>query len=267
MSRIQENFREDSEKAPKDLEQEIDGVRKHMEHTLDLLERKLSPGEMIDSVLNIARGEGGSFARNLTTQVQNNPLPTLLTGVGMLWLMSASNRPPSQGRRSGDGQAHKAMHETIGGARDATRRAQEGGQELGERAHEWSERMSGAAAQAGHGMHDMADSMRERAGRAGRSAREGFRGMESQYGNLMQEQPLLLGALGLALGAALGAMVPRTEAENELMGEYSDRVKRKAADESRQGYQLARDTAERVADAAQREVTQGRHDGGSRAHH
>jgi hypothetical protein len=265
MSRVQEQFREDSNKAPKDLEHEIDGIRNHMEHTLDLLERKLSPGDIIDSVLNMVRGNGGGFAQNLTTQVQNNPLPTLLTSVGLVWLMSASDRPPPRGNGFGDDQAHRTMQGAMGSARNAARRVQEGGHDLGERAHELGERVSGAASQAGHSMHAMADSMRDSAHRAGESARRGVRRMEGQYEHLLEEQPLLLGALGFALGAALGAMVPRTEVEDELMGEYSDRVKHEVADEGREQYQRARDTAERVAGAVQREVTHGKDEGGNTA--
>jgi uncharacterized protein YjbJ (UPF0337 family) len=40
----------------------------------------------------------------------------------------------------------------------------------------------------------------------------------------VESQPLVLGAFGLALGAAVGALLPASEAEDRLMGESRDRV-------------------------------------------
>jgi hypothetical protein len=47
---------------------------------------------------------------------------------------------------------------------------------------------------------------------------------------MMREQPLALGAIGLAVGAFFAAMAPRTHKEDELMGEASDRL----ADQAKQ---------------------------------
>lgn len=41
---------------------------------------------------------------------------------------------------------------------------------------------------------------------------------------LIQQQPLLLGAAGLALGALLGGLLPRTETEDRLMGDARDQL-------------------------------------------
>ena len=39
------------------------------------------------------------------------------------------------------------------------------------------------------------------------------------------DQPLVLAGLGIALGAIIGAALPATDAENELMGDRSDELK------------------------------------------
>lgn len=46
----------------------------------------------------------------------------------------------------------------------------------------------------------------------------------SQLGDLYNKQPLVIGALGLAIGAAIGAIAPRTRTEDDLMGEHSDHL-------------------------------------------
>jgi hypothetical protein len=54
----------------------------------------------------------------------------------------------------------------------------------------------------------------------------------------VQEQPLLMGAIGLAVGAALGASAPRTRQEEQLLGEASRKVTERARDLG--GEQLAK---------------------------
>jgi hypothetical protein len=70
---------------------------------------------------------------------------------------------------------------------------------------------------------DHADELRARAGSA---ARRGTR--EAQAG--IEEHPLLAGTLALALGAALGAALPRTRFEDSRLGGLSDRLMREAED-------------------------------------
>jgi hypothetical protein len=46
----------------------------------------------------------------------------------------------------------------------------------------------------------------------------------SRFGEMMQENPLMIGAAAVALGAIVGFAFPATEKENELLGETRDRV-------------------------------------------
>ncbi len=46
----------------------------------------------------------------------------------------------------------------------------------------------------------------------------------------MEENPLVIGALAVAAGAALGALLPSTAREGQLMGEASRRVKEAIGD-------------------------------------
>jgi hypothetical protein len=62
-----------------------------------------------------------------------------------------------------------------------------------------------------HHMGDAADRLRYQTVRA-----------KDTYHYLRTEQPLILGLLGFALGAAFGAGVPPTRQEDELMGETRD---------------------------------------------
>ena len=63
-------------------------------------------------------------------------------------------------------------------------------------------------------------------------------------------QPLVVGALALAVGAALGGALPRTKTEDDLMGAQSDRL----FDEAERIFQEEKAKALRVADEVKKEV-------------
>lgn len=242
MSNLKDDFRADAGKSPEELEREIDAARQRMERTLDLLERKLSPTEIFDNVVSIAQRNGGQFARNLATQVQNKPLPSVVAGLGLLWLMASSDRPPQPyGEHS---------HSTGDKLRSARNRAGEmaaGIQDTAERARDTAQR-------ARAGAHDVAESVRDQAGRAREATQRGTERVREGYRHLLEEQPLVLGGLGLTLGAALGTMLPRTEIEDELMGETSEDIKHKVQREGERQYAHAKETAQRAAGAALQET-------------
>lgn len=81
----------DAHKSPEKLEEEVNQARARIGEKLETLSNRLSPGELVDQVLGMAREHGGEFTRNLGAQMKNNPVPLIITGIGMSWLMMASN--------------------------------------------------------------------------------------------------------------------------------------------------------------------------------
>lgn len=226
-----ESMKADMHKDPRELEHEADQARNDMEHTLDVLQQRLSPGELVDQVIRTIRQNGGDFGSNLATQVRNNPLPTLLTSAGLTWLIAASNRPPEDGHEYGDS-------------------------EEGSTGRSMRDRASSAAASA----HDTADHLRDAAHRTrsslSRGSRRSAESVRDGFEYLLHEQPILLGALAVATGAAIGALLPATETEDRLIGEASDdaveRLKREGKRRTEQAESAAADVAESAAGAARR---------------
>jgi hypothetical protein len=62
--------------------------------------------------------------------------------------------------------------------------------------------------------------------------------------DFLEDQPLVLGGIGLAIGAALGAALPRTQTENRLMGEASDQIKEQVGQAASEQYDRAKHAAE-----------------------
>ena len=78
---------------PEDLEHKIAEERARVGATLDELQRRLTPGQMVDEVLRHGRGAGTDFIANLSRTLAANPLPAALVGVGLLWLLISPHPP------------------------------------------------------------------------------------------------------------------------------------------------------------------------------
>lgn len=72
----------------------------------------------------------------------------------------------------------------------------------------------------------------------------------------LYERPLVLGALGIAVGAALGASLPTTEREDELLGPMRDDLVERTAEAGREQAEKVKSAAYAAKDAAQREADQ-----------
>ena len=76
------------------IEEDLAATRARLGTHLDELTRRLSPGQLLDEGLAYLRtGQGAEFARNLGTQVRDNPLPVTIAGVGLAWLAVSSSLP------------------------------------------------------------------------------------------------------------------------------------------------------------------------------
>jgi hypothetical protein len=71
-------------------------------------------------------------------------------------------------------------------------------------------------------------SAKERASQLGSSARQQLERARGGWDSMLNEHPLALGAIGLAIGAVVAAMAPRTEKEDQLMGQARDDLLDKA---------------------------------------
>src|SRR5207237_540482 len=81
-------------KSSAQLEQESEQARNSVAETLDELRSRVTPGQMLDQLIDYARDSNGAmFFRNLGQQVVDNPLPVTLVGAGFAWLMIQSTRP------------------------------------------------------------------------------------------------------------------------------------------------------------------------------
>ena len=234
--------RRSSDKRPEEIEEEIAQTRADMDSTLDAIQRKLSPPELLEQALAYVRENGGEkMMKSVGSMVRDNPIPVALIGAGMAWFMYSAAR-----RRNG------GMYEE-----EYDRGPQAG---LGQGAY-------GTA----YAPTDRASHHNDGRGRIGGYARERWERARDDYGSMVTRNPLLIGAAAFAAGAALGLSVPATRREDEALGAYRDEFLEQAQSAGREevgkvqrvaeeAWQAAKGTAK---DAASREGLSG--DGAARS--
>jgi ElaB/YqjD/DUF883 family membrane-anchored ribosome-binding protein len=97
----------------------------------------------------------------------------------------------------------------------------------------------------GERAHEYGDRARRYGRAASRRAREGY----DSFWHLAEEHPLMTGLMGFALGAAVGAAIPSTRYEDDLMGDYSDQLWDRGRNLGEDYYERAGDVARHAAEA------------------
>ena len=252
------NINTEAQKDPSQLEREVDERRAHMGETLNALEEKLSPNHLIEQVLDYSRKNGGEFSRNLVNTVKNNPVPTLLTAVGLAWLMSGQNKSASayqNQNQSLTGTASDTAAMRYGGhtttSQSSTGQSSSGLSSSGHSS--LAQSASHSAANLKHRAADMSSHLREQAQHTSESPRHQGQRARASFGQLLEEQPLAMGALGIAIGALLGGSLPSTQTEDRLMGSSRDKLADKASHQVKETYEKAADMGQKAMQEAKSE--------------
>ncbi len=302
------------------LEREAEAKRIELSATFDELRSRVSPGHVLDQLVDYATESGGAdFFRNLRNQTVANPLALGLVGAGLAWLMMSngreSRRPyglPRRGRmrgyfaatreragdavsRAGDAvsragnavsragsavsDARHAMSDTASGIRDrvadaagmasdaagsvastartARDAAFEAASSLGERARTRAGDTTAALGDAASAVYGGIARSAGRTTSGVQALASGTAATSRDIFDFCRDQPLVMAGLGLALGAAMGAVFPSTETERQLMGETSDELKDQTRALAAEGYERSRSVAEAVVGEFQNRASEG----------
>jgi ElaB/YqjD/DUF883 family membrane-anchored ribosome-binding protein len=273
-----------------DLERRIANDRRQIDQTLEALEQRLSPGQLVDYAAGYLKSGGAELAGNWGRAVKQNPFPLALTAIGLTWLMRASHhsetgpawseaRPADPAafyegdRKAGSGYPHhpsvlerarrvahdlkQQVNESAEAFAERVARAQAEilgvGREVGESASDFAQRIGKAI---GSGSDSVKESLHHGSQRARELAERGRaladRGRE-QASAFVHEQPLLALAIGLGFGALLGAILPTTPLERRTVGQLGER----ARDEVKETAEELGRAAKRVAGDAVEAATEG----------
>jgi len=236
-----------------EIESEIDDTRAELSETIEAIQERLTPANIAanarDTVKDAATEKVRQMADNpFIDTIRDNPIPAAMIGLGAAWLL-LKGRPDSGRNRDSrawrDGyprnvERYRAGIYDEGSYGSAVSPVGTSGR---------SAYGSGAGVDEGLGSRigdagrDLADRTREMAGDVRDTARQTTRRAQVKFDDVLRDNPLMLGAAAVLVGAAIGATVPATETENRLMGEARDAVVDRAQN-------VASEAANRVSEAA-----------------
>ena len=264
------------------LEREAELSRAQLAASLDEL-RSITPGRVMDEILGYAKSGSAELLRGIGNQVVEHPLPATLIGAGLAWLiMSNSANGSSRGaayrdstRASSAGSwfsetgrsasAAEGMRDRAGSAmQDVKESAQSAMSNMGARLDSTSDMVRERAQSIGDSISDAYGAVADRVSSTASSVADTAASITPSQDELVQaaqrvwdfckDQPLVVAGVGIALGAALGAAIPQTGAENRLMGEAADSLKDKAqrfvADPLKSANETAKSVGEKLVDEA-----------------
>lgn len=190
----------DSRDRPDELQEDIHRTRERIDETLDAIKHQLSPGDLVSQLMSMFRGDGhgmshkaGDVLSSLAHTVKENPIPVALIGIGLLGLA-----------KDGGGKSRSIAEHT--------------GRTTG----------AGDVGDVVHKVQDKAAEARDKVEEKVSDVRETLERGYEKVRDRIEDDPIVLGALGIALGAALGAGLPSTRIEDEKLGEKRDELVSKA---------------------------------------
>ena len=293
----------------RELREQIHHTRSDIDHTIDEIRNATSPREIAEQVMGLMRAGPGEFLGNLGRTVRDNPVPTALTTLGIIWLAGSTSRDEDEGERYelglededllpepergtyaanverpgiealttpmagvphgesdyGERRVHISVHETDEGEGESEGISERVRGKAEQAKHKAREAMEGARAKAGEitergrsRVSDTGTEARARGRRAMHRARRAGGKASDQFFHQLNDNPLVLAAIGMAVGAAVGGSLPRTRQEDRRLGPLGDKarreVKRVARREGGHLQQAARDIGHEAMSTARRAV-------------
>ena len=77
---------DEDNRSPAEIQQDIEATRADLDRTISAIERKLTPGQIVDEMFGYFNNRPGSGG-DLVYWLRENPVPVILIGVGVAWLL------------------------------------------------------------------------------------------------------------------------------------------------------------------------------------
>ncbi len=216
------------------LEKDAAGERQKLASSLDALSSAISPENLSTHATQLAEQYGGDIGRQAWGAAKQNPAAFALVGVGIgLLLTGTGSRPETRAPKPTLVPTEKAYvgFDARVAAADAELNEKETAmidQDTAPRAAWLREKLHDGLDALPQSAKDRVIASRKAALDAQERVEAHARAVAQKSQTYMHEQPLAVGAIALGLGALIGALLPSTRREDEMLGERRDAIMAKA---------------------------------------
>lgn len=252
-------------RSSSEIQEDIQGARDDMDQTLDSLNDRLSPRALINGLMDWFENRDSSSTESLARKpkqfarfVRDNPVPALLTGIGVAWLIAESQSEDDdepdfhryQVDDEGPGVTAK-LKDKLGDASDAVSSASSAARDKLSSA---GDKIAEQGSRAKSAIKSGAARGRQSAGQASDLVQRGYAKAGVRVKEAVDDYPLGFGAGFLGLGLLAGLLLPRSEAEDGWFGESADEIKDAVTDKGEELLERGKEVAGRVVDEAAHEA-------------
>jgi hypothetical protein len=254
------------------LQHEADQARAGLSTALDDLRSSVTTTALTNGAMTFAKDGSSAVAKAAIDRAMANPLAAMLIGAGIVMLMSSDKSSGVGGAIDKGNSAVRdaagalgSMGSTLMGAASsafgATKSAAGGALDTAKSAAgQVSSTASEAASLATDSYGKAKDAIakgQEQGAKTMEDAQQLVADTKTRLEKFAEEQPILVAALGVAFGAALGASLPITNAERTYMGNASKKIADKGTEVTKQvadsvtGSLVGSDVVGKVGEVAQ----------------
>lgn len=207
-------------------------------------------GEMVSNAGQTAQQAGSG----IVDAIRRNPVPAAMVGIGLGWF-AMSNRGSSSTSRYSDwsdgGRNWGDSNRMSGGSWDTTGYGDSGsgfgGQGFTDKVGNTAGRVGDTAGQVVGNVQqtagDVMQNVQQTAGQVPYQVQGVARQVQDNAGRMIQENPLAVGAIALALGTAVGMALPSTQKEQQILGQARDNLIDKAETKASDAMSKVEETA------------------------
>ncbi|MBY6067832.1 DUF3618 domain-containing protein [Leisingera aquaemixtae] len=214
------------------LEQQVEADRRRLAASLSGLTGAVAPQAAAQQLAAAASGYGGALGRQAMAAARRNPAGLVLAGAGLALMFTGTGRRPRRTEPAAaavpPAAAMSGFDARVAAADAAIRKEMTGMSDESFRTSKMRETLNA-------GLDALPDAARKRVLAARTAALQAQEKVEAHAAkaaargrSFYDDNPLAAGAIALGLGALIGALLPATRREDELLGAHRDALAARA---------------------------------------
>jgi ElaB/YqjD/DUF883 family membrane-anchored ribosome-binding protein len=256
-----------------EMRRDIARTRAEMAETMYVIRQRLSPEHLkqqakdatvgrAKEAVDDARSQVKSVRQSAMETIRQNPVPAAMVALGLGWLIVEGKGPRAEYAPSYYSPGYSRVNQFSGRVQDTDQVGNMAEQSTAFKAklaaEEKASQVGDVVEQVQDRVAHLPDEAKAKADELRVEVQQQAEYAKSKVGEYVHQNPLAAGAIALAVGAALGTMIPETPQEDALMGEQHDRlmsrVEERAHDTLERAQHVAKEVAQEAKETAEEEA-------------